>query len=86
MGWRIGHAHGSARLRWLSFAVVANLSLLAYFKYADFYVVSLNFLTNTDHPLLHIVLPIGISFFTFTQIAFLVDTYQGKVNEYRFVH
>lgn len=37
-------------------------------------------------PSLNIILPIGISFYTFTQIAFLVDTYQEKVNEYRFIH
>ncbi len=86
LGWRIGHSPQAARFRWLTFAVIANLSLLAYFKYADFYISSVNSLLHTEWPALHIVLPIGISFFTFTQIAFLVDTYQGKVKEYRFVH
>jgi len=37
-------------------------------------------------PILKVILPIGISFFTFTQIAFLVDTYQDKVKEFRFIH
>ena len=37
-------------------------------------------------PLLHVALPIGISFYTFTQIAFLVDCWQGKVQERSFVH
>ena len=86
VGWRIGHTEGPARKRYLVFALVANLALLAYFKYADFFISSVNALTQAELPALNIILPIGISFFTFTQIAFLVDTYQGKVKEYRFVH
>lgn len=72
--------------RALTLAVVANLALLGYYKYADFFIGSANTLLGTDWSLLHIVLPIGISFFTFTQIAFLVDAYAGKVTEYRFVY
>jgi alginate O-acetyltransferase complex protein AlgI len=86
VGWRIAHAAGPARKRWLTFAVVVDLALLGYFKYADFYISSVNSIAHTDIPSLHIILPIGISFFTFTQIAFLVDTYQRKVQEYRFLH
>lgn len=86
LGWRIAHTEQVKARRWLMLAIAANLFLLAYFKYADFYIGSVNYLTNQQIPALHIVLPIGISFFTFTQIAFLVDTYQGKVKEYRFVH
>ncbi|MGK5045707.1 MBOAT family O-acyltransferase [Janthinobacterium sp. GB4P2] len=67
-------------------AIAANLGLLAYYKYAGFFVASLAELMAQPLPALHVVLPIGISFFTFTQIAFLVDTYQGKVQESRFVH
>lgn len=85
-GWRIGHTIGPSRSRWLTLAVVADLGLLAYFKYADFFVFSINAIAHAELPALNIILPIGISFFTFTQIAFLVDTYQGKVHEYRFVH
>ncbi len=85
-GWRIGHAAGPARSRWLTMAVVADFGLLAYFKYADFCISSINVIVQAELPALDIILPIGISFFTFTQIAFLVDTYQGKVREYRFVH
>lgn len=85
-GWRIGHAEGPARKRWLAGAIAADLALLAYFKYADFFISSLNQVAQADLPALNVILPVGISFFTFTQIAFLVDTYQGKVQEYRFVH
>jgi len=67
-------------------AVAVNLTALAYFKYADFFIDSLDRAFGLEVGLLHVVLPLGISFFTFTQIAFLVDTYAGKVSEARFVH
>jgi alginate O-acetyltransferase complex protein AlgI len=70
----------------LAAAIVINLMLLAYFKYANFFVDNLNQLTGSAWTLANVVLPLGISFFTFTQIAFLVDTYQGKVKEFNFVH
>ncbi len=63
------------------FGVFANVLLLCYFKYMDFFVGNLNSVFRTDLPLLHIVLPLGISFFTITQIAFLVDAYEGLVEE-----
>ncbi len=60
--------------------IVFNLSLLAYYKYTDFALSTLSALTNTDLPLTGIVLPIGISFFTFQQIAYLSDIYTKKYN------
>lgn len=86
VGGRISVANGSSRKRWLVFGILADLSLIIYFKYVDFFILSANFALKQDFELLHLVLPIGISFFSFTQIAFLVDTWQGKVKEYRFVH
>ena len=62
-------------------AVAANLAALAYFKYADFFLRTAADLTGADIPLLGVVLPLGISFFTFTQIAYLVDVHAGKVIE-----
>lgn len=70
----------------LAVSVALNLLLLSYFKYADFFLGTLRSVTGADIPTLGIVLPIGISFFTFTQIAFLVDVYKSGVREYRFVH
>lgn len=67
-------------------AITANLALLAYYKYANFFVSSVNAVSGSQWTLGEIILPLGISFFTFTQIAFLVDTYQGKVKEYNFIH
>ncbi len=67
-------------------AITANLLLLAYYKYANFFIGSVNSLAGMQWNLGEIILPLGISFFTFTQIAFLADTYQGKVKEYNFIH
>lgn len=66
--------------------VVANLSLLGYFKYAVFVVGNINLATGADWQIPPIVLPLAISFFTFQQISFLVDTYKGEAREYNFLH
>ncbi|HUQ12057.1 MAG TPA: MBOAT family protein [Steroidobacteraceae bacterium] len=76
----------SSAKRLLTLAVAANLGALAYFKYADFFIRTLADLSGRDVPLLGVVLPLGISFFTFTQIAYLVDVYKGKVVERNPVH
>ncbi len=65
----------------LAFGIGINVLFLGYFKYMDFFLGNLNNLFGMDIPLLHIVLPLGISFFTITQIAFLVDSYEGLVKE-----
>lgn len=62
-----------------------NLGLLAYFKYADFFLANVNALLGTEFPLLHLLLPLAISFFTFQQIAYLVDCYQFDTQEYDFL-
>lgn len=62
--------------------ISGNLFLLGYFKYADFLISNVNYLTRSQIPLLHITLPVGISFFTFTQIAYLVDADRGETEEY----
>jgi alginate O-acetyltransferase complex protein AlgI len=73
-------------LRLLQLGVGIDLGLLAYYKYANFFLSSLDQFTGLTLTIEKIVLPLGISFFTFTQIAFLADSYHGKVREYRFVH
>jgi alginate O-acetyltransferase complex protein AlgI len=71
-------------------AVVLNLGVLGYFKYANFFIDNLDLILHAasaaEIRALNVVLPIGISFFTFTQIAFLVDCYEGKVQERNFTH
>jgi alginate O-acetyltransferase complex protein AlgI len=70
----------------LALAIGVDLALLAYFKYANFFIDSVNAVAGTHWVMAHVVLPIGISFYTFTQIAYLVDTWAGKVQEARAVH
>jgi len=82
----VADSQTTERRRLLTLAVLGNLLLLGYFKYANFFVSTANSVAGTHWSLGEIILPLGISFFTFTQIAFLVDTYQGKVKEYNFVH
>lgn len=72
--------------RWLIAGVSVNLTLLGYFKYAGFFLANINALLGFDWSFGRIILPIGISFFTFTQIAFLADAYLKGTKEYRFVH
>lgn len=62
-----------------------NAGLLGVFKYTDFFIENLNFL-GEDLPLLHIVLPLGISFFTITQMVYLVDCYEGLAKERNLAH
>ena len=87
MGMEIGKSRSTtSSLRILVFGITANLLLLVYYKYANFFVDNANFILNTSLRLENIVLPIGISFFTFTQIAFLVDAYKEGTKEYNFFH
>jgi len=65
----------------LIFALIANIGLLCWFKYMDFFILTANNVTGSHLPLLRIILPLGISFFTITQIAFLIDAYEGLVKE-----
>ncbi|HSC74894.1 MAG TPA: MBOAT family protein [Pseudomonadales bacterium] len=67
----------------LALSVSLNLLLLGYYKYTDFFISNINELAGLDWQLHNIILPLGISFFTFTQIAYLVDVYRGEVREYR---
>src|SRR5437762_6678539 len=60
-----------------SFGVALNLAVLCYFKYTNFIFDSLNVLTGVPLPFVNIILPLGISFFTFQQIAYLVDVMRG---------
>ncbi len=77
-------AEGKRKLLVIS-GVTLNLALLAYFKYANFFIDNLNALLGASYHLERIFLPLAISFFTFQQIAFVVDAYQRKAQEPRFL-
>ena len=71
---------------WLTFGIVINVLLLGYFKYTDFFLSTVNDVAGANlFDLPHIVLPLGISFFTFTQTAYLVDAYRGEAKNQSFV-
>lgn len=69
----------------LSAGVAINLLALGYFKYAVFLAANFNAAFST-HLVVDVLLPVGISFYTFTQIAFLVDAYRGQVARYGLPH
>ncbi|MEM6823870.1 MAG: MBOAT family O-acyltransferase [Pseudomonadota bacterium] len=71
----------AARYRALFIGIAANLALLGYFKYANFFVDNVNLALGTDWTLQRIILPLAISFFTFQQISYLVDSYRLKSHE-----
>ncbi len=84
----IGLGRGAGR-RWhkplLVLGITANLGLLGYYKYANFFLENLNRLASVDYHLGTIILPLAISFFTFQQITYLVDAYRGETREYDFL-
>lgn len=69
---------------YLLIGLAFNVGLLGYFKYADFFISNINFVLTSDISLLHLALPLAISFFTLQQIAFLIDSYGGLVKEKSF--
>lgn len=79
-------SHGWSAVWILTAGVMANLCLLGYYKYVNFFVSNFSALLNGGWHIDSIILPLGISFFTFTQIAFLVDAYRGEVKESNFIH
>jgi alginate O-acetyltransferase complex protein AlgI len=76
---------GRRRPALLAFGIAVNLGVLGYFKYTNFFIHNVNLLFGTDFLMRQIILPIGISFFTFQKIAYLVDAYRGETEEYDFL-
>jgi alginate O-acetyltransferase complex protein AlgI len=87
----IGEAIARSRMQakrarvYLVLGVGANLAILGYFKYLGFFMGTANHLLHRTWPVQSIMLPLGISFFTFTQIAFLVDAYQARTEGHGFL-
>ena len=63
-----------------------NLAILFYFKYYDFFIENINYIFRADFNLKHILLPLGISFFTFQQLSFIIDRCTGKAGHYSFTN
>lgn len=66
--------------------VLLNLGILFYFKYYDFFIENINYVFRTDYTLKHILLPLGISFFTFQQLSFVIDRALGKCEHYSLIN
>ena len=79
-GLAIGRAQSQRWKKiWLGVSVVCGVGLLGVFKYADFFVSSLNAVTGLSLPLLKLALPVGISFYTFQCLSYTIDVYRGNV-------
>jgi len=87
IGLRMGHVRrpGYRRLLFIS-GLLFNILLLMYYKYTDFMITNVNAAFGTDFSLLKLGLPLGISFFSITQIAYLADVYMRSAREYNFVN
>ena len=77
----VSKKHYLSKKSLLQFGLLFNIGLLVYFKYMDFFITNTNSLFNTNIELLHLALPLAISFFTLQQIAFLIDSHEGLVKE-----
>ena len=76
---------GTSSRRLLIIGLIWNLSLLGYFKYANFFIDNFDAAFGLHIEIARIVLPLGISFFTFQKVAFLVDSYRNKVEPHTFI-
>lgn len=73
------------RKLWMIVGVAFNIGMIGYFKYFDFFIENVNVVFKTDFTLRNILLPLGISFFTFQQVAFVVDSYRRKTELPKFL-
>lgn len=84
-GILIDDVRSNIKLRkiFLRLGIILNLALLFYYKYYDFTIENINEIFNTNYSIKNIVLPIGISFFTFQGMSYIIDIYRndGKVNK-----
>lgn len=78
-----GSSRAGRRKCFLALALLLNVGILFYFKYFNFFIENINGLFKRDFALKPILLPLGISFFTFQQLSFVIDAYKGEVPEYR---
>ena len=89
LSWLLTRVRSHAKI-WnrigLAAGVILNLGILFYFKYYDFFIENINYVFRTDFTLKHILLPLGISFFTFQQLSFIIDRCLGRCGHYSLVN
>ena len=86
IGQKISQRAKNKRKWLLTIGVILDLGVIAYYKYTDFLIDTVNTVSDSSFHLHAIILPLGISFFTFQQIAYLVDAYRDETHEYSFLH
>lgn len=82
--WSLSHLISRLKSRWMRLAVmwlsiVVSLSILGYFKYANFFLLNWNYIVEENFQPLDILLPVGISFYTFQSISYVVDVYKNRI-------
>jgi len=70
---------------WLIVGIIINIGIIFYFKYFDFFIENINSAFGFSLPVLNILMPLGISFFTLQQVSYLVDSYRGETRNYSFL-
>lgn len=74
----------SLKRKWVvACSMIVNLTLLSFFKYADFLIGNINMIFHTEIPLTDLPLPIGISFYTFQSMSYIIDVYRGTTKAQR---
>ena len=87
ISWFLKIFHGKRMRRiGLISGLLLNMGILFYFKYYDFFFENINAVFRTSFNLKHIALPLGISFFTFQQLSFIIDRCLGKAEHYSFTN
>src|SRR5262249_38296738 len=76
-------AEQQSRPQWLAISLVVNLGVLFYFKYANFFIDTVASVLHVSTAPLNIVLPVGISFFTFKTMSYTIDVYRGRLRACR---
>ena len=69
----------------LALGLAVNIGILFYFKYYDFFMENVNTVFKTDFRLIGLMLPLGISFYTFQQLSYIIDSYRGECESYSFL-
>lgn len=81
----MSHLENRGRKTCLAAGILLNTGILFYFKYYDFFTENVNAVLKTDLPLLNLVLPLGISFYTFQQLSYVIDAYKKECENYSFL-
>ncbi len=74
--------HPKVRILFLLLGIAFNIGMIFYFKYYDFVIGAINSIASTNFNLINVMLPLGISFFTFQQLAYVIDSYKKQVKDY----